>query len=298
MCSAPRAAAAADDLRALLAPAERHPRVLRAADAGVEAPARVGEVAEVGIDAERQVGEVAQVGDHPLDVVGRDAVDEQRADAHLLEAARGAAELVALRAAPVLAVDAAHAVAAAPERQPHRQADPDELLDRLEQRGSQDGQRLDQHEVGLYRLVGEQARQEAERLAPVGRVHVGVQRERDRGLAGPARLLHRGGRQPQAAPRDVHPVHGRARVVPEPRPVGGERRREPPRVRRQHVAARARVAAVHVEDEVGRVDQRARAPQPLVARSPADARELRADGAVEDDGAAVGDPRGGARVRG
>ena len=95
------AAAAADELRALLAPAAGQPRVLLPADPGV-APAVVREVAEVGIDAERQVGEVAQVRDHAVDVVGRDAVDQQRPHAELLEAERRAAERVALRAAPVL----------------------------------------------------------------------------------------------------------------------------------------------------------------------------------------------------
>ena len=54
------AAAAADDLRALGAPPQRHLGVFRAADVVVEAPAGVRQVAEVGIDAERHVGEVAQ----------------------------------------------------------------------------------------------------------------------------------------------------------------------------------------------------------------------------------------------
>src|SRR5262249_21139925 len=164
-----RAAAAADDLRALLAPRERHLGVLVAADAGVEAPARVGEVAEVGIDAEWQGGEGAQGADHPGDGGGRGAVDEQRAGPPGLEGAGGAAELVALRAAPVLAVDAADAVAAAAEAQPHREADGEELLDGLEQRGPQDGERLDEDEVRRARLVGEEPGEEADRLAAVGR---------------------------------------------------------------------------------------------------------------------------------
>ena len=75
----PHAAAAADDLGALVAPAQRQLGVLRALDAGLVAPPRRGQVAEVGVDAERQVGEVAQPREHAGDVIGRDAVDGQRA---------------------------------------------------------------------------------------------------------------------------------------------------------------------------------------------------------------------------
>ena len=71
------------------------------------------QMAEVRVDAERQLGEVAQPRDDARHVVDRQAVDQQRLDAHLLEAPRGAAEEVALGRAPVLAVDPAHAVAAA-----------------------------------------------------------------------------------------------------------------------------------------------------------------------------------------
>ena len=117
-------------------------------------------------------------------MVGRDAVDEQRADAHLLEAPRGAAELVALGPAPVLAVDAAHAVAAAAEATATpagRSARSSSTVSNSD--GRRTRQRLDEHEVGRRRLVGEQAREEADRLAAVGRVDVGVERERDRGGA-------------------------------------------------------------------------------------------------------------------
>ena len=86
-----------------------------ACDGALVAPAGRGQIPEVGVDAEREVGEVAQPREHPGGVVGRDAVDQQRGGAELLEAARGAAEGVALGTAPVLAVDAADAVAAAPE---------------------------------------------------------------------------------------------------------------------------------------------------------------------------------------
>ena len=61
----PHAAAAADDLGALLAPGCGELGVLVAADALVEAPAVGRVVAEVGVDAERQVGEVPQPGQHP-----------------------------------------------------------------------------------------------------------------------------------------------------------------------------------------------------------------------------------------
>ena len=66
----PHPAAPADELRALLAPAERHARELRLIGVAVELPAVAREVAAVGVDAERQVGEVAQVGQRPGDVVG------------------------------------------------------------------------------------------------------------------------------------------------------------------------------------------------------------------------------------
>ena len=95
-----------------------HLGVLVAVDGPVEAPAVGRVVAEVRIDAERQVGEVPQPREHPGHVVGRQAVDEQRPDPDLLEVVGGAAELVALRAAPVLAEHAAHAVAAAAEADP------------------------------------------------------------------------------------------------------------------------------------------------------------------------------------
>ena len=154
----PRAAAAADDLGALLAPVGGQLAVLLAVDGLVEAPAVVGEVAEVGIDAERQVGEVAQPRQHARHVVGRQAVDEQGAHAELVQAPRGAAELVALRAAPVLAEDAAHAVAAAAEAGPHRDARRHERLDGGERQAVADeGDGLQQDEVGRMVLEGRAA---------------------------------------------------------------------------------------------------------------------------------------------
>src|SRR5207247_126182 len=67
------AAAAADDLRSLLAPAGGELGVLLGPDPLVEAPAPVGEVAEIRIHPERQVGEVAPPREHPVDVVRRKA---------------------------------------------------------------------------------------------------------------------------------------------------------------------------------------------------------------------------------
>ena len=123
------AAAAADDLRALLAPLERERRVRLRVDPLVEAPEVAREVTEVRIDAERQLREVAEPADHAGHVIDGQAVDEQGADAHLLEAACGPAEEVALRRPPVLTVDAADAVTAAAERDPDGEAELEELLD-------------------------------------------------------------------------------------------------------------------------------------------------------------------------
>ena len=110
----------------ICAPSSRHRSASSAYSSaptlGLLSPAGGRQVAEVRVHAERQIGEVAQPRHHPGDVVRRHAVDRQRADAHLLEPARRTAERVALGAAPVLAVDAAHAVPAAAEAQPDRQA--------------------------------------------------------------------------------------------------------------------------------------------------------------------------------
>ena len=86
------AAAPADDLRALVAPLEREPRVRLRIDPVVEAPQPARQVAEVRVDAERHVGEVAQPAHHPGYVVDGEAVDQERRDAHLLEPRRRPAE--------------------------------------------------------------------------------------------------------------------------------------------------------------------------------------------------------------
>ncbi len=285
------AAAAADDLRALLAPAQRHLGVLLAAHAGREAPAAIAVVAEVGIDADRQVGEVAQVGDHARHVVGRDAVDEQRGHAHLLEAARRAAEGVALGAAPVLAVDAAQAVAAAPEGQPHGQAGRQQALDRRVEGGREEREGLEQHEVGRLGLVGEHAREEPGRLGRLVGVDVAVEREGDRALAVALELVDGLAGEAQPAAPDVHPVHGRLAVRPQARAVGRHRRGEAPGVGRDDVAAGLDVLAVHAQHGVGALDQRSRAPQRLVERvlGLGGVRQLGADASVEDHAALLGD---------
>ena len=159
------AAAAADDLRALLAPLERERGVRLGVDPLVEAPEVAREVAEVRVDAERQLGEVAQPADHAGHVIDGQAVDQQRADAHLLEPPCGAAEEIALGRPPVLAVDAADAVAAAAERDPDGEAQLEELLDESERLGLADQrERLEQDQVG--RLVVEDLREQAGRAAP------------------------------------------------------------------------------------------------------------------------------------
>ena len=233
---------------------------------GREAPAAVAVVAEVRVHAQRQVGEVAQVGDHARDVVGRDAVDEQRGRAHLLEAPRGAPEGVALRAAPVLAVDAAQPVATAPEGEPHGQAGRQQPLDRGVERRREQRQGLEQDEVGRLGLVGEQAREQPDRLDRLLGVDVAVEREGDGALALAVELVHRLAGEAQPAAPDVHPMHGRVAVGPQARTVGGQRRGQAPGVGRDDVAPGLQVLAVHAQDGVGVLDQRARAPQRLVER--------------------------------
>jgi len=186
----PRAAAAADDLRALGPPVRRHLGELPAVDGAVEAPAVGRVVAEVRIDAERQVREVPQPREHPGHVVGRQAVDEQRPDPDLLEVVDGAAELIALRAAPMLAEHAAHAVAAAAEADPDGDPALHERLDGAEREPVADERhRLEQDEVG--RVLVEDARQQLEHLLARLAVDVAVDAERERRLARPPGPLDR-----------------------------------------------------------------------------------------------------------
>ena len=105
-------------------------------------------MAEVRIDAEREAGEVAEPGEHSLHVLDRKAIDEERADAHLLETTRGPPEEISFGRTPVLPVDAAHSVSTAAEGQPDRQARLEHPLDCLERlRVADEGQRLEQDQV-------------------------------------------------------------------------------------------------------------------------------------------------------
>src|SRR3954471_21060512 len=74
----------------------------------------------------------------------------------------------------------------------------------------------------VSRPSGESTSALSEKATAVSRVRVPPR------LAGPPALAAGGGGEPQAAARDVHPVDGRALVVPQARAVGGERGREAP----------------------------------------------------------------------
>ena len=89
------------------------------------------------------------------------------ADAHLLEAPRGAPEGVALGAAPVLAVDAAQRRGGSAGRTATPAGrSPAAPSIAASSDGREQRQRLEQDEVGRLGLVGEQAREEPDRLAP------------------------------------------------------------------------------------------------------------------------------------
>ena len=222
-------------------------------------------------------------GSMPGHVVGRQAVDEQRPHAELVQAPGGAAELVALGAAPVLAEDAAHAVAAAPEAGPHRDPRRHERLDGGQREAVADqGDRLQQDEVG--RMVLEGARQQLDELAPGGAVDVAVDREGERDLVLAAGLLDRLAADLDAEARDVHPVQRRE----VPGALGLHLGGQAPGVGRDDVAALLDVGAVHVAHDVGVVDQRPRAPERLVAPALGvgqPAPELGGDASVEDHAA-------------
>ena len=278
----------------ICAPSARHSSASSAYSAGpialVEAPLAAAEVTEVRIDAERQAREVAQPREHPANVLDRKAVDEQRPDAHLLEAPRGAAEEIALGRAPVLAVDTADSVSAAAEREPHRQPGLEQQLDRLEGRGVTDqGQRLEQDQVG--RGILERARKQRHRLALLGRRDVLGDRERDRTLVG-ASLVDRG------LPRQLHPAAGDVEPV---RGVASTRGAAALRVgveRIDHVLVEITsqpsgdVPAVNLAHRLGRRVERPGPPQLLGRPVPVDrmvALELGRDPAVEDDAAIGGE---------
>ena len=276
----PDPAAAADQLRSLLAPFAREFRVLGAADAAIERPPGFRVVAEVRIDAEGQVGEVPQPGQHSCDVVGRDAVDHQRAHSRLLETARGPAEQIALRAAPVLAENSAEAVAAAPEAKPDREAAGDQALDAAHGDLPDQRHRLEQDEVG--RLVVEDAREQLESLEAtlVGEISVKAEGHRYLALAtgvgdGPAC-------QPDPLAGQLHPISRRDLGQPA-LPV--HHALDPPGVGGDHIAANVDVAAVDLDDRLGRVQQRPHPPVGIVVELEAgnlEFLELGRDPAVED----------------
>ncbi len=117
--------------------------------------------------------------DHPGDVVDGEAVDQERGHAHLLEPRRRAAEEIALGRPPVLAVDAADAVPAAPKREPEGKAELDEGRDEIEGVGLADQrERLEQDQV--RRLVLEDPRQQAGRAGAAERLRLVGDGEGDR----------------------------------------------------------------------------------------------------------------------
>ena len=192
------------------------------------------------------------------------AVDEQRADAQLLEAAGGAAEGVALRRAPVLAVDAADAVPAAAEREPDREPGLEQQLDGLEGLGVADRVSVSSSsEVG--RLLLEDPREQLDRLAPARRVDLLRDREGDRALAAsrPASsTAWRASRTPSRA-TSIQCAGRSRRAAAHLELRRGEDR---PGVRRDHVAAGGDVRAVHVEHRLRRPVQRPRAPELAASR--------------------------------
>ena len=166
-----------------------------------------------------------------------------------LEAPGRAAEEVALGRAPVLAVDAAHAVAAAPVGEPHGQPGLEQQLDHLERRRIADQrQRLEQQHV--RRVVREHACEQLDRLAPARRVDLLGDRERDGAVLLAPGLRRRLARELDAEARDVDPVArvavARAARAARPRaPRGSTRWRwrgrcSPPRDDRDGRRARSR----------------------------------------------------------
>jgi hypothetical protein len=117
---------------------------------------------------------------------------------------RGAPKGVAFGTAPMLAVDPADPVPAAPERDPNRQLGRQQRFDRRERGVAHERHRLDQNQIGSLGL--ERARQQPDRLPSVGRVDVAVDAERDRDLVAAAGLARSVPGQPDPAAREVHPV--------------------------------------------------------------------------------------------
>ena len=276
-----RAAAAADDLSPLGAPAPGQIPIFGAADLGLKPPAAARVVAEVRIHAERHVGEVTQVGDDPVDVVRRNAVRQQRGDAQLLEPVGRAAERVALRPAPVLAVDPAQAVRAAAKREPHGDLQIDQRLDHPEQRRRHHRQRLQQDQV--RRIGRERPAEQRHRLGAIRATHpvdVAVERERDHAFVRATRLGDRLPCHPDAAARGLHPIHV-AMLVTLELAAAVDQRRQRPRVRRDHVGTRFGIAPVHPAHLVELRGERLDPPQPFVILAVA-MRQLGGHATVED----------------
>ena len=217
-----------------LSPLERQVGIGARVDPLVEPPEPTREVAEVRIDAERQVGEVAQPAHHPGHMVDGEAVDQEGVDAHLLEATGRPAEEVALGRTPMLAVDAANTVPAAPEREPDRQSQFEEAFDEGEGvRLADERERLEEQEVG--RLVCEDPLEKLRRSVAGERLGLLGDGEGNRAGAGHG-LRRRSPRKPDTRSGDIHPVH-------EPHLMGiaaRARRRAPTRCRSRSRHSRLR----------------------------------------------------------
>ena len=229
-------------------------------------------------------------------MVGRDAVDQQRADAHLLEPPGRAPEQVALGPAPVLAEDAAQPVPAAPEAEPHREAAVDQDLHALEREVADQRHRLQQHEVG--RLVLEDAGEQLEALEALLVGHVAVQAEGHGAVATAALLAGCLPREADAPAREFHPVGGRLARRAAQR---GQVALDAPGVGGDDVAAHVHVRAVHAHHGLGRIQQRPRAPHRVVGELVAgglEPLELGGDPAVEHNALLLGNQLLHAAVRG
>jgi hypothetical protein len=246
-------------------------------------------VTEVRVDAEWQFGEIAKPREHPGDVVDGEAVDQECADAHVLETACGPAEEVALRRAPVLAVDAANAVTTSAEREPNRQPRLKQGLDRVERRRvAHERHRLEQDQI--WRLVGEHAAEKLDRPLPLRRVDFFRDCESDGAFF--ACLGHGRACDSDPEPREVHPVA--AFGTAGRRTLGDFRgRKDRPCVRREDVGAGGQVAAVNLVDSFWSAVKRPGAPELRIrAALPGERAQplkLRRDAAVEDDAPPSGD---------
>ena len=235
-----------------------------------------------GYDTERKVGEVTQPRQHPGDVVGRHAVDRQRADAHLLEPARRATEGVALGPAPMLAVDAAHAVATAAEAQPHGQAGVEQRLDRRVRRAAYERQGLDRIRSGWSSSNARDSSRIVSRPSGVSTSPLMLNATATSSLA--AGVPCGGPGEADGAPRHVHPVHRLRRI----RQLGPRRGAAPSgrpqvlvEITSQPISTYRRCTALTV---VGGVQQRCQPPQVLLDLGPlaADLDQLGPGCAIED----------------